>query len=363
MIRVLEKEIRKLTVYCSIAAIVMLCAAGSLRADGTVIDSLGRTVTLPAECKRIACLYAFSGHVVAMLGRADAIVAVSNGLKRDVLLTDMYPAIRRAVVPKYQGAINIEELVTVSPDIVFVTAETGRNAAEASKLDAFGIAWIVVDFHSMREQQRVIRMIGQAIGSEEKAVAYNTYYRGCIDRVQAALAGSATDERVTVYHATVEATRTSVRNSLSTDWVHTLGVENVVERDSGWLLDGGHHVSIEQILLWNPDVILANEPGVTAQIRTEPRWSAMRAVQTGRVYQLPIGISRWGHPGSLETPLAILWTAKTIFPQRFPSLDIEEETRGFYENFFGYDVSDKKIQEILSGRGMRLTKNRKKKQR
>jgi len=359
MILVIKKQFRA-GFFCALAVLLMLFAVDTAWADRTVTDSLGRTVTVPAECRRIACLYAFTGHVVAMLGRADAIVAVSNGLKRDVLLTDMYPAIRRAVVPKYQGAINIEELATVRPDIVFVAAEIGRNKAEAQKLDACGITWIAVDFKSMREQQRVIALIGQAIGAQEKAEVYNSYYRDCIDRVQAGLADSVSEKPVSVYHATVEATRTTPRNSLSTDWIHALGVENVVDRDAKRLLDGASQVSIEQILLWDPDVVLANEPGVTAQIKTDPRWSTMRAVKSGRVYQMPIGISRWGHPGSLETPLAILWAAKTIFPERFPELDLAKETRDFYENFFGYIVSEEKVREILSGRGMRLTKNRKK---
>jgi iron complex transport system substrate-binding protein len=361
MIRSIKKEFHTGAVSCVLAVLILLLSAGTAWCGRTIVDSVGRTVTVADECKRIACLYAFTGHVVAMLGRADAIVAVSNGLKRDVLLNDMYPALGRAVVPKYQGAINIEELATVSPDIVFVDAETGRNAAEAQKLDACGITWIAVDFNSMREQQGVITLIARAIGAEEKAQSYNSYYQGCIDRVQAVLANSASKRPVSVYHATVEATRTTPRNSLSTDWIHALGVENVVDRDAKRLLTGATQVSIEQILLWNPDVILANEPRVTVQIKTEPRWSSMRAVQTGRVYQMPIGISRWGHPGSLETPLAILWAAKTIFPQRFPELDLAKETRAFYEKFFGYTVDDEKIREIFSGRGMRLSKNRKKK--
>ena len=44
----------------------------------------------------------------------------------------------------------------------------------------------------------------------------------------------------------------------------------------------------------------------------------------------------------------------------YPESGLAKETREFYENFFGYDVSEEKIQEILSGRGMRLSKNRKK---
>jgi iron complex transport system substrate-binding protein len=114
--------------------------------------------------------------------------------------------------------------------------------------------------------------------------------------------------------------------------------------------------------LWDPEAILANEPGVAAYIRNNPEWSAVSAVRNGRVFQMPIGISRWGHPGSLETPLAILWTAKTVYPDRFKGLDMNQEVREFYKTFFNYDLSDNMVQQILAGKGMRLTKDRKNKQ-
>ena len=286
-------------------------------AENILVDSVGRQVIVPADIRRIACMYAFTGHVVAMLGRADDIVAVSNGLKRDVLLKTMYPAIGKALVPKFQGAINIEELARTKPDIVFVSTETAGNDAEASKLDACGLTWLVVDFHSMEAQQQAIALIGRAIGESERAAAYNAYYQSCIDRVQRAVSSIPPESRIRAYHATVEPTRTYPGNSLPADWIRAAGVINVSAQEPVGLLDGKHQVSIEQILIWNPDVILVNEPGAAAFIRESPKWSAIGAVKNGRVYQMPIGISRWGHPGSLETPLAILWTAKSVYPDRF----------------------------------------------
>jgi len=119
--------------------IVMLMAAPGAGTSARLTDSLGREVAVPDSVDRIACMYAFTAHVTAMLGRADDIVAVSNGPQRDVLLTSMYPSLRNALVPKLHGAINIEKLVRTRPDIVFVAAETGRNTAEAAKLDACGL--------------------------------------------------------------------------------------------------------------------------------------------------------------------------------------------------------------------------------
>ena len=76
-------------------------------------------------------------------------------------------------------------------------------------------------------------------------------------------------------------------------------------------------------MLWNPEVIIANEKTAVDLILGSPQWSGIEAVQNGRVYLLPQGISRWGHAGSVETPLAILWTAKTVHPEIFADVDME----------------------------------------
>ena len=347
-------------VACSAAPCRTRAAAAAGRS--VLTDAVGHQAAVPAEVKRIGCLYAFTGHVTAMLGRADAVVAVSNGLRRDVLLTDMYPAFQRALVPKFQGAINIEELVKTEPDIVFIAAETARNDAERAKLDAFGLTWLAVGFHSMDEQQQAVRLIGAALGRSDRAQAYIDYYQSCIRRVRQAVRDIAPDKRIRLYHTTNEPTRIATKNSLPADWMRVAGVVNVGLSQQGRLLEGRQHVGIEQVLVWNPDVIVANEPGVADHIMGNPQWSSVAAVQGRRVYQMPIGISRWGHPGSLETPLAVLWTAKTVYPQQLADVDIRAEMRYFYTTFFSYNLSEDMIEHIVSGRGMRLTKSRKRRQ-
>jgi iron complex transport system substrate-binding protein len=322
----------------------------------TITDSIGRKVEVPAMVKRIGCLYAFSGHVVTMLGRCADIVAVANGLRRDVLLNKMCPNMRDAVVPKSQGAINIEELLNAKPDVVFVSPETGRNEAELKKIEQFKIPAIVVHYSSMQQQQQVIAMIGRAIGAGKRAEKYNKYYLSCIERVAKKAASIPKEKRIKLYHALTEATHTDARGSLSTDWLAATGIINVSGTQEGNAFEGKTHVGMEQIILWNPDVILANEPSAVETMKNDSQWASVSAVKNRRVYQMPIGISRWGHPGSLETPLAILWTAKTLYPGIFQDIDIPAETKAFYKTFFNYDLPDEMLSQMLSGREMRKKK-------
>ena len=320
-----------------------------------VTDSIGRQVAVPAKVERIACLYAFTGHVLTMLGKSANIVAVVDGLKRDVLLTEMAPSIKEASVPVSSGAINIEELLRARPDLIFIGGDTAKDQGELDKLQKSKIPYLVVDYKNIKEQEYAIQMIGLAVGAEDKAKKYNEYYQSCIDRVEAKVKDIPLSQRIRVYHSVNEATRTDIKDTLPADWLQVAGAFNVSVNEKLKLIDGNKYfANLEQILLWNPQVILVNEDGVADYIRKNPQWSNIDAVKNGKVYQMPNGISRWGHPGSLETPLAILWTAKTLYPDRFPDLDMAKEAQNFYKEFFNYPLTDEVAAQVLSGKGMRI---------
>ena len=322
----------------------------------TIVDCAKRRVQIPAKVRRIGCLYAFSGHAAVMLGRCNDIVAVSNGLKRDSLLLDICPAITGALVPKAQGAVNLEELLRAQTDLVFVSGETGRNRGTVEKLDRMKIPWLVVDYDSMKGQQAAVELIGKALGNPEKAARYNRYYRECVERVQKVTSKIPEAQKFRLYHSVNEANRTTIEKGLATDWLEVEGVINVSLKPDMNLLEGRNFVSLEQILLWDPDVILVNEPTVRKHIMHDMQWSTIKAVKAKRVYQMPIAISRWGHPGSIETPLAILWTAKRLYPERFPNLDMPLETKAFYRDFFDFELPDDLVDKILSGKLVRKPK-------
>jgi iron complex transport system substrate-binding protein len=314
---------------------------------------------MPARVERIACLYAFAAHVVVMLNRGKNIVAVSKGPKRDVLLNRLCPEIGNALVPKGQGNVNIEELLLAKPDIVFVPGDIGRNKSELQKMEIFQLPVLTVDYHDITGQQRAIAMIGEAIGEREGAEAYNRYYGRCIDRVTEGVSHMLPDRRVRAYLATVEATRTYGKNSLPAEWMRLCGIVNVVADQPLSIHQGEQHAGLEQILRWNPEVIFANEPGVADAIAQDSKWSSIRAIQQKKIYHMPIGISRWGHPGSLETPLAMLWTAKTVFPNLFTGMNMKNEVKKFYREFFRLELTDALYGQMLSGKGMRKPKRKK----
>ncbi|CFX39748.1 ABC transporter periplasmic binding domain [Syntrophomonas zehnderi OL-4] len=323
----------------------------------TITDCIGRNVTIPAHPQRIACLCPESGHALALFGQGDKIVAGVGGMQRDLLLVEMYPHIKKVPVPKNSGVINIEELAKCEPDIAFVKSDTAHNQAEVDKMNKSGIPFLVIEFNNMKEQQAAMTMIAKALGTANQAQKYNQYYQRCLERVEEKIAAIPEKDRIRVYHSVNEATRTVTRGTLPADWIQAAGAKNVALDQELKLFEGKYYASLEQILLWDPEYILVNDPNVVEYIMNHEHWRSLQAVKSMRVLALPNGISRWGHFSSLETPLAVIWTAQTLYPDKFTDIDMVVETKYFYKEFFRLDLNDATVQKILSSEGMRVSKN------
>ena len=321
-----------------------------------VTDSIGREVMIPENVEKIAALYSFAGYAVCLLGKGNSLVAVPGGLQRDILLVEIFPEIANASIPREGGAINIEELLKVKPDLVIVRKDSVADEKETEKLDKTGIPYIVVDFTTMAEQRQALEIIGKAIGRSIEAKIFNEYYLNVIERVTDIVGAIPDKDKVRLHHSENQATRATHETSLVADWTRAAGVINVSVGQDLQLIGNDYYTSIEQILLWNPEVIIVNETAAYNLILGHPQWSGISAVQEGKVYQLPNGISRWGHPGSIETPLALLWTAKTVYPELFTHVDMEAEVYYFYKIFFNLELDHEMIATVLKGGDLREAK-------
>lgn len=329
-------------------------AAPALEEVPEVTDCAGRTVLVPKEAKRVACLYAYTGHVLAMLGCEDRIVAVVNGLKRDQLMLRKLPSIADMACPYSSGSINIEELASVSPDLIFLRAENLADEGETEKLDSLKIPYLVVDYVTMEDQIYSIEMMGKALGQTLRAKEYTEYYRNTVEMVKERVSHIPEAERIRVYHSVNEVVRTDVPGTLSYEVLDAAGCRNVVTSANELRLDSGKGMTtVEQIYVWDPDAVLVTEPDAAAYFRTNEKFSGLRAVTEGNVFQLPVGMSRWAHPGSLESPLAALYIAKLLYPKLFDDIDMKAEISAYYERFFGIPLSEEDLDSIVSGQGMR----------
>ena len=112
-------------------------------------------------------------------------------------------------------------------------------------------------------------------------------------------------------------------------------------------------VTMESIYAWNPDIVLLTnftplQPNDLIEGRDAGRdWTSVKAVKDGRVYKMPLGLYRSFTP-TADTPLTLLWLAKTIYPERFADIDLQAETEHFYRDVFGLSLTEAQIKTIYA---------------
>lgn len=249
--------------------------------------------------------------------------------------------------------MNAEAVLAMGIDLIFVKSDMYYNDAEKEKLDTVGIPYIVIDYQTIEEQMEAFMIIGTALGEEEEAQDMVDWYEEAIALAESVVASVPEEERPKLYHSVNEAVRTDVAGSLEAEWIGITGVHNVSLEDDLFLNEGKTYTNIEQIYTWDPDLIICNESGIDDLILTDSKWEGLRAVQEGQVYQIPIGVSRWGHPSSTETSLGILWLTNLLYPEYFEDFDMKEAMVAYYEEFYDYTASEEMLEKILSGDGIR----------
>lgn len=323
----------------------------------TIRDCAGRETEVPADPERIAVLDSFAGEAVVMIGAGERMVTCPNGVKSDSLLCEICPSLKDVDVVMSGGSFNAEALLALSPDVIIIKEGLLASEEEKAKLEKLGIPYLVSAYGNMAEQMYAIRMIGAAAGGEyqEKAEAINAYYCDVICRVSRAAEQIPESERKKVYHSINEAVRTDGEDSLGNDWVTCAGAVNVSAQHTESLQEesGDYYAGIEQIFVWDPDVMICNEAATKDYLLTDSKWSGLRAVQEKQVYNIPVGATRWGQRGSLETFFAMIWLGVTIYPEYYADFDLKQEVIGFYGEILGLQIDDSAYEKMMSGTGIR----------
>ena len=76
-------------------------------------------------------------------------------------------------------------------------------------------------------------------------------------------------------------------------------------------------------------------------------WSEVNAVKNKEVFKMPLGMYRTYTPG-IDTPITLLWFAKTAYPDMFNDIDLIKETTEYYKDIFGINLTEEQIKSIYN---------------
>ena len=112
---------------------------------------------------------------------------------------------------------------------------------------------------------------------------------------------------------------------------------------------GSSEASMEQIYLWDPDVLILSPDANYDEIFDDPMWQTVSAVQTGHVCEVPGEPYPWlGRPPSVQRVLGLKWLGNLLYPELFDD-DMIEETQRFYRLFYHYELTREAAKALLTG--------------
>lgn len=247
---------------------------------------------------------------------------------------------------------NLEEIMTLAPDLFICMSNIDDTTVSfADKLQNQTGIPVVIASYELDELDKTYRFLGELLGEEKKA---ETLARYCHDTVAAVVAGAMRipeDERVRVYYAEgPDGQRTDPAGSRHTQVLSMVGGINVAQVPSG-AKAGMSGISMEQIHLWNPDLIISwgrVRGGYADGILEDSNWKELRAVRSGQVYVVPDTPFCWfDRPPSVNRVIGLKWLGNLLYPEVF-DFDMVAEAREFYRLFWHYDLSEEEARDILS---------------
>jgi iron complex transport system substrate-binding protein len=191
------------------------------------------------------------------------------------------------------------------------------------------------------------RLLGDLIGRRDDAEVLARYTETTVATISGRIAAIPKDRRPRIYFARgPRGLETGLGGSITVETIELLA-QNVAGETRGGL----GTVSIEQVLVWNPDVIVTIEGDFATKVYDDPAWSTVAAVKARRVHlapRLPFG---WvDFPPSVNRLIGLWWLAKILYPDLFPE-DLRALTREFYDKFYHVQVTDPQIERLLAGSG------------
>lgn len=325
----------------TVLVLSVLALAGGV-AQVRVVDQAGREVLVPSEPQRIASAFGVATPYLYALVGGERIVAArylgvpDHPLSR-ALMAQLDPAFAAKALP---GEITAEELIARKVDLVVAGL---KHQDLARLLEVVGIPTLLVGPETLEGIREVTGLLGRALGRPERASELLAFYESVLETAAQAAGAIPAEAKPRVLVVGTSPLRVASGAMYQSRMVELAGGLPVT-RD---LPGSWQNVNIEQILLWNPEVIfiVPYSPVSPEDLLQNPLWQPLAAVQAGRVHKMPQILFAWDTPIP-ESVLGILWMARLLHPEAI-RVDLRGTVQMFYREFYGCEVDWEALSALL----------------
>jgi iron complex transport system substrate-binding protein len=330
-----------------VAAILTTIATSTARA--VVTDATGRTLSTPEKVGRVFPAGPPAAILLYTLA-PDLLLGWPRANRPEECAYMLLDVCARSEVGRITGrgnTANLESVLALKPDLILDVGSTSATFVSLAERvqQQTGIPYALLDgrFDAI---PATYQKLGELIGRRDEAEKFARYADDTLKSIIERTAAIAPANRPRVYYARgPRGLTTGLGGSINVETIELLA-QNVAGENKGGLAN----VSIEQVLLWNPDVIITIDQDFAASVYGDLSWASVNAVRNGRVHLSPKMPFGWvDFPPSVNRLIGLWWLAKILYPDRFHE-DIRALTRDFYTMFYHHKPSDTQIDHVLAGR-------------
>lgn len=325
-------------------------ATAAAAQDRDFTDSCGRTVKVPVEVTKIAISGPLSQIYILPLA-GDMLVGVSQSFSADAkkyLPPEIFEKTEIGQLYGGKGEMDLEALLAADPDVVIDIGEAKKTIVEDmdSLSSQTGIPFVHIDA-TVATAPDAYRLLGQLVGREERGEELASYLQGILDDIHTMMEKVDADgARKSILYCLGDAgVNVIAQGSFHAETINTMAdnlavLEDVVSKGTG------NEVDLEQILSWNPDVIVFAPESIYESVGTMEAWQSLDAIANGNYYEAPASPYGWlSSPPSVQRYLGLLWLGQLLYPE-YVTYDLEQSIKEYYDIFYGCDLTDEMYQEL-----------------
>ena len=311
-------------------------------------DSVGREVTVPVQIDQVAVSGPMAQIVLFALC-PDKLVGISNAWDESAaqyLDTEYYNLPLLGQLYGGKGELNLETLLESGAQVVIDVGEAKGSIVE--DLDALQeqttIPFVHIDA-ALATMDETYTLLGDLLGMPDEAKALADYCRSTYDR---ALTIADSVEKANLLYITGDAGLNVIAQGAYHAEVIDLLSNNLAVVDEPSSKGTGNEVDMEQILNWNPDVILFAPDSIYDTVAGDAAWQGVTAIQNGAYYEVPMGPYNWmGFPPSVQRLLGMLWMAKVLYPEA-ADYDLYTEAAEYFKLFYHCDLTREQYDALVA---------------
>ncbi|WP_265457239.1 ABC transporter substrate-binding protein [Enterococcus sp. HY326] len=318
----------------------------------TFVDSAGRSVEIPDTISAIAPSGPLA-QIVLYTSAPDLLAGIASPFSdaaKEYIDQKYYDL---PVFGQFYGKnanLNMEALSAAKPDVIIDIGEKKDTVTEDmdNLQEQLQIPTIFIEA-TLDNMATTYEKLGELFGNQTEMQALSEYCEDVLanaDKISSELTDS---EKKTVYYATGDAgLNTNATGSVHTQVIDKIGAVNAAEGIEAASSGGGSLISLEQLLQWQPDYIIAGTQDLYDLITTDESWQQLTAVQEGNVYRIPDEPYNFiNTPPSVNQIIGIQWLGNLIYPEKY-DFDIKEEIQTFYDLFYHVSITDDQMTQLLN---------------